>query len=108
MTDTPEEAGPAPDSITNPVVDPLEIKRITDLIIDACGSVDIECALTAICNLAGQLVCALAEGNPSAIKMHADSINYHIRKTATQKMIYDDQKHREAIATAEAETHEDA
>ncbi len=101
MTDTEEEAGPVPaaDAIVGPEdggPNPDEVKRLTDAIIDSCGDVDLETALTAICNLAGQLVAALAEGNPTNIKMHSDSVCFHIRKVATAKMLYDDQKAREA------------
>jgi len=88
MTETPETDGP----------DKEEVKRITDAIIEACGPVDLESALTAICNLAGQLVAALANGNPTDIRMHGDSVCSHIRKVATAKMLYDDQKAREAEA----------
>lgn len=76
--------------------DKEEVKRLTDAIIEACGPVDLESALTAICNLAGQLVCALSEGSPQNLKMHSDSVHNHIHKVAVAKMLYDDEKARAA------------
>ncbi len=73
-----------------------EVTRITNIIIRECGGIDLESALTAICNLAGQLVCALAEGSPQRLAIQSDSVHNHIHKVAVAKLLYDDQKAREA------------
>lgn len=102
MTDIVKDAAPvvapAPDK-GGP--DKEEVKRITDTIIEACGPCDLESALTAICNLAGQIVAALADGSPAEAERHGNSVSIHIRKVAIAKMLYDDQKQREALTLEE-------
>ncbi len=73
-----------------------EITRVTNVIVDALGQMDLESGLTVICNLAGQLVCALAEGRPSDIKKHGNNMADNIMKAAIAKALYDDAKRREA------------
>lgn len=81
---------------TTVMADQNEIARITNIIVDALDEVDLESALTVICNLAGQLVCALAEGRPSGIKEHGKDMAENIMKAAIAKALHDDQKRREA------------
>lgn len=76
--------------------DKEEVVRITDAIIDACGPVDLESALTAVCNIAGQLIAALSGGAPATLQRHSASVHDHIHKVAVAKLLYDDQKRREA------------
>ena len=75
-----------------------EITRITNVVIDALGDVDLQNALTVVCNLAGQLVCTLAEGRPSDIKKHGNNMADNIMKAAIAKAIHDDEKRREEQA----------
>ena len=91
MTETPDTGAP----------DREEVKRITDAIIAVCGPVDLESALTAVCNITGQLIAALAEGSPTKLSAHSASVHNHIHKVAAAKMLYDDQKAREAEAIAQ-------
>ena len=72
-----------------------EIARITNVIVDALGGVDLESALTVVYNLAGQLVCALAKGQPSGIKEHGNDMANNIMKAAIAKALHDDAKRRE-------------
>lgn len=67
---------------------------ITNRIVAELGEVDLETALTVICNLAGQLIAALSEGRPSGIQAHADSVAENIKKAAIVKMLYDDEERR--------------
>lgn len=82
---TPKNSGPIPDEVT----------RITNVIVEALGDVDLESALTVVCNLAGQLIAGLSEGRPSAIQAHGDSVAENIKKAAIIKLLHDDQKVRE-------------
>lgn len=79
--------------------DPEEVNRITNKIIEELGEVDLESALTVVCNLAGQLVAALSEGRPSAVKAHSHSLKENIIKAALTKLFHDDEKRRAAQAT---------
>lgn len=74
--------------------DPAEIERITNVIVEELGDVDLESALTVVCNLAGQLVCTLAQGRPSGIQEHGDNMAENIKKAAIAKMFHDDDKRR--------------
>ncbi len=74
--------------------DPAEVERITDTIVAELGDVDLESALTVVCNLAGQLICALAQGRPSGIQEHGDVVAENIKKAAITKMLYDDDRRR--------------
>jgi len=71
-----------------------EVERITNLIIADFGTVDLETALTVVCNLAGQLICSLAEGRPSGIQAHGDSVAENIKKAAITLMLHQDSERR--------------
>lgn len=85
-------------SDTTAMADQDQIARITNIIIEALDEVDLESALTVVYNLAGQLVCALAEGRPSGIKEHGKVMADNIMKAAMLKAIHDDAKRREEQA----------
>ncbi len=72
-----------------------EVMRITEKIVEELGVIDLESGLTVICNLAGQLVCALAGGKPTGIKIYAESLAENIRAAAVTKMLHDDAVRRE-------------
>ncbi len=67
-----------------------EVTRITEKIVEELGAIDLESGLTVICNLAGQLVCALAGGRPTGIKIYAESLAKNIITAAVTKMLHDD------------------
>ena len=73
---------------------PEEVERATNIIIKGLGDMDLENSLTVICNLAGQLVCALADGKPSGVKLHANNVAEHIKTAALIKMVHDDNLRR--------------
>lgn len=79
--------------------DPAEVERITSAIIESLGEMDLESALTVVCNLAGQLVCILAKGKPSLVQRHSDNIAENIKAAALIKMIHDDNERRRAETT---------
>lgn len=72
-----------------------EVSRITDKILGGIGQCDLESALTVVCNIAGQLIAALAQGKPSAIQEHSKSVGENIRTAAIAKLLYDDAQYRE-------------
>lgn len=74
--------------------DPLqdEAARLTNIIIDQIGTLNVEIALTVVCNIAGQLVAFLSEGKPSGIRVHAKSLTENIRHAAITKILHDDAK----------------
>ncbi len=74
--------------------DPAEVKRLTNVICETLGDVDLESILTVLCNLLGQLVCSLAEGKPSGIQTHGDCIAENVKKAAIAKMLWDDDQRR--------------
>lgn len=74
--------------------DPEEVERITNVIVEELGDMDLESALTVVCNLAGQLVCTLAQGRPSGIQEHGDNMAENIKKAAITKMLHDDDERR--------------
>ncbi len=71
-----------------------DVQRITNLVVDQLGTVEMDVALTVICNLAGQLLCALCEGQPMNVKTKGDIVLQNIRRAAMAKMIYDDEQRR--------------
>ena len=71
-----------------------EVDRITNTIVTELGGVDLESVLTVLCNLTGQVVCSLADGKPSGIQAHGNSVAENIKKAAIAKMIHDDDKRR--------------
>lgn len=73
--------------------DPLqdEVARLTNIIMAQIGPIDVESALCVVCNLAGQLVAALAEGKPSGIIEQTKSLAENIRRAAITKILYDDE-----------------
>ena len=73
-----------------------QVPVITNVIVAALGTVDLETALTVVCNLAGQIVATLSEGRPSGIQAHADSLAENIKKAAILKMLHDDDARRRA------------
>lgn len=95
MTDKPMPTPPSPPppplppDAGGPIQD--EVTRITNIIMEQIGNTDVESALTVICNLAGQLVCALSEGRPSDIKSRVESIAENIRCAAIAKLLHDDE-----------------
>lgn len=72
-----------------------EVTRITNAILEALGTCDLESALTVVCNIGGHLVAALADGQPSGIQRHGDSVAENIKKAAIAKLLHDDQQRRE-------------
>lgn len=82
----------APPSSGGPLED--EVARLTNIIMEQIGPIDVESALTVVCNLAGQLVAALSAGRPSGIKEHTESLAENIRHAAIAKLLYDDAKTR--------------
>ncbi len=83
-TPVPESDGPLQD----------EVVRFTNIIMGQIGTIDVETALTVLCNLAGQLVAFLSDGKPSGIKTHTESLSENIRRAAIAKILYDDAKAR--------------
>ncbi len=77
-------------------VDPLqdEVTRLTNIIMEQIGPIDVESALCVVCNLAGQLVASLAAGKPSGIIEQAASLSENIRRAAIAKILYDDELRR--------------
>ena len=75
---------------------PEEVDRITNAIIQELGSVDMESALTVICNLAGQVVAALAEGQPSAVRRHCNNVAEHVKTAALIKLLHDTNERQRA------------
>ncbi len=72
-----------------------EAKRLTNLVIEAVGDVDMVTFITVICNMGGQVVAHLADGKPSLIRLHANSIAENIKMKAIAKMLADDAARRE-------------
>lgn len=83
--------------------DPDEVTRVTNVIVDALGSVDLESALTVVCNIAGQLICALSEDKPSLIQQHGNMVAENVKKAAITKLLYDDANRRVEEEEADAE-----
>ncbi len=81
---------------TPPSAAPLqdEVARLTNIIMEQIGTTDVESALTVICSLAGQLVASLADGKPSAIQEHTESLAENIRRAAITKILHDDAQAR--------------
>ena len=73
---------------SDPVVD------TTNKIVEALGEVDLEVALTVVCNLAGQLVAELSDGKPSLVAVHGESVAENIKKAALIKLLHDDAERR--------------
>ena len=73
-----------------------EAVRLTNAIICAVGDCEIKSALTAICNIAGQLVAHLSDGKPSEVKRKTESIAENIRMAAIAKLLHDDDARRAA------------
>lgn len=76
---------------------PAEVERLTNVICETLGDVDLESILTVLCNLLGQLVCTLADGKPSGIQAHGDCIAENVKKAAIAKMIHDDDERRREL-----------
>ena len=85
-----------------PIAAPLqdEVTRLTNIIMEQIGESDVESALTVVCNLAGQLVASIADGKPSNIQKHTESLAENIRRAAITKILHDD-----AIARKEKAWH---
>lgn len=85
---------------TPPAPPPLqdEVGRITSIIMEHIGPLDVESALTVVCNLAGQLVASVAAGQPSAIRSHSEGLLENIRRAAITKLLYDDSQARKEKA----------
>lgn len=73
---------------------PEEVERVTNIIVDGLGAMDLESALMVLCNLAGQLVCELSNDKPSELKLHSDNMAKNIKTAALIKLIHDDEKRR--------------
>ncbi len=71
-----------------------EVARITKIIMDQIGQHEVGAALTVVCNLAGQLIASLADGQPSAIQKWSDSLGENMRQAAITKILHDDAKAR--------------
>ena len=78
-----------------------EIVRLTNVIVEGLGDADLESALTVVCNLAGQLICALSEGKPSLVQLHGDQVAENVKKAAITKLWYDDEQRRKAESDAD-------
>lgn len=72
-----------------------EVTRITNAVMEQMGECDLESALTVLCNILGQCVATLADGKPSAIQRHGDSIAENVKKAAIARMWADDEKRRQ-------------
>lgn len=79
-----------------------EVVRITNAVVDALGTADLESALTVVCNIGGQLVAALSDGKPSAIREHAKSLTENIMRAAIAKVLHDDTQRRKAEEAPES------
>ncbi len=79
---------------------PEEVERVTNVIIKGLGDMDLASALTVICNLAGQLVCALAEGDASKVQLHANNVAAHVKTAALIKLVHDENLRRAADKAA--------
>lgn len=89
-------ADPSPPPAPPPFQD--EVGRITSIIMEQIGRLDVESALTVVCNLAGQLVASVADGQPSAIRSHSEGLLENIRRAAITKILYDDSQARKERA----------
>ena len=75
-----------------------EVGRVTGIIMEHIGETDIESALTVVCNLAGQLVASVADGQPSAIMLLTEGLLENIRRAAITKILHDDAIARKGTA----------
>ena len=75
-----------------------EVARITKIIMDQIGQHEVGAALTVICNLAGQLVASLSDGQPSQIQKWTESFAENVRQAAITKILHDDAKTRKETA----------
>ncbi len=71
-----------------------EVSRITKIIMDQIGQHEIGAALTVVCNLAGQLVASVSDGQSSQIKKWTESFAENVRQAAIAKLLHDDAKAR--------------
>ena len=90
--DKPSPPKPAPPPLQD------EVGRITSVIMEQIGQLDIESALTVVCNLAGQLVASTADGRPSEIMSLTEGLMENIRRAAITKILYDDSQARKEKA----------
>ena len=74
---------------------PEEVERITNVVIESLGPIDLESGLTVMVNITGQLVAALSNGKPSEVQRHAESVSTGIKAAALTKLLHDDSKRRE-------------
>ena len=70
--------------------------RQVDSVMAALSDATVQEALTILTSLVGQLVAQLAKGTPGALKPHLDNIVQQMHKAALNKIMYDDQRRREA------------
>lgn len=85
---------------------PAEVERITRAVLTALKSVgasDLTSTLTVLCNITGQVVASMADGQPSAIQAHADSVAENVKTAAIAKMFYDDEQRRKKRRAAQEE-----
>jgi len=75
---------------------PLEndLTRITRIIMEQIGQLEVESALCVVCNLAGQFVAHLSAGRPSGIAEQTKLLSENIRRAAIAKILYDDVQSR--------------
>lgn len=73
-----------------------EVTRITNAVVEALGTCDIESALTVVCNLGGQLIAHLSGGQPSKVQAYGNSVAENMKKAAITKLFHDDEQRRKA------------
>jgi hypothetical protein len=71
-----------------------EIDRITIVIMNQLGTVDLTSALTVVCNLAGQLVAAQSDRKPSLVQRYGNLVAENVKRAALAKLIFDDDQRR--------------
>ncbi len=74
--------------------DDPEIIRLTNVIVEELGTVDLDTALLVLSNLCGQIIANISEGRPSQVKTGCETLSENVKKAAIAKMVYDDERRR--------------
>lgn len=84
------------DQTDNGAPDAEEVTRITNKVVDVLGECDLVSAMTVMCNLTGQMVASLSNGNFTAVERHAQSVAENVKMAARTKLIHDMNKKQAA------------
>ncbi len=71
-----------------------EARRLSNVVMEAVGEVDMVTFITVLVNLGGQIVAELSERKPSLIQQHADSFAENLKIVAIEKLMRDDAARR--------------